>query len=206
MNSDGVIRVLPCTFEAAKHAVLNWHYSETMPAGKLVKYGVWDDRRFWGVVLFGRGATPRIGSPYDLKQTEVCELVRVALDAGHPFQTTQVVAAALSRLKIDNPGLRLVVSYADMNQGHAGTIYQAGNWIYEGKRSKADGNLVLFGKVTHRRTVGSKYGTSDLEWIRANVDPNAHVPRALPKHKYLFPLDRAMRRQVAKLYQPYPRA
>lgn len=176
-----------------------------MPSGKLVKYGVWDDRRFWGVVLFGRGATPQIGSPYALEQTEVCELVRVALDTGHPFPTTQVVAAAIARLKTDNPGLRLIVSYADTNQGHAGTIYQAGNWIYEGERSKADGSMVLFGKVTHRRTISSKYGTSDLEWIRANVDNAAYIPELLPKHKYLFPLDRAMRRQVDKLAKPYPR-
>lgn len=45
------------TYEATKYAVLNWHDSECMPAGKLVKVGAWEDGLFIGVVVFGLGAT-----------------------------------------------------------------------------------------------------------------------------------------------------
>ena len=31
-----------CTHEAAKHAVLRWHYSRAMPSAKLVRIGVWE--------------------------------------------------------------------------------------------------------------------------------------------------------------------
>ena len=31
------------------------------------------------------------------------------------------------------PGIRLLVSYADLNQGHEGKIYQASNWVFVGK-------------------------------------------------------------------------
>lgn len=39
-----------CSHEAAKHAVLRWHYSRAMPAAKLVRIGVWEDGRFVGAM------------------------------------------------------------------------------------------------------------------------------------------------------------
>ena len=32
-----------CSHDAAKHAVMRWHYSRQMPKAKLVKVGVWED-------------------------------------------------------------------------------------------------------------------------------------------------------------------
>lgn len=111
--------VAPCSHHAATHAVTRWHYSRRMPVGKLVKMGAWEEGRFIGAVLFGRGASPALGRRYGCSITEVCELVRVALTT-HVAPTTQVVAAALSCLKASNPGLRLVVSFADEAEGHLG--------------------------------------------------------------------------------------
>ena len=44
-------------------------------------------------------------------------------------------------------------------------------------------------------------------WLRLNVDPEARSITMPPKHRYLYPLDRAMRRQLAKqkIALPYPR-
>jgi hypothetical protein len=42
--SDKVdLKVDFCSYEAAKYAVEHWHYSKTMPAGKTVKIGAWED-------------------------------------------------------------------------------------------------------------------------------------------------------------------
>jgi hypothetical protein len=46
------------TYEAAKYACLNWHYSGTVPVGKLVKVGAWEDGKFIGVVIFSCGVRP----------------------------------------------------------------------------------------------------------------------------------------------------
>jgi hypothetical protein len=56
--------VAPCSHDAAKHAVMNWHYSRAMPTGKFVKLGVWEDSRFIGAVLFGRGPARQLGNPF----------------------------------------------------------------------------------------------------------------------------------------------
>ena len=68
-----------CSHEAARYSVLQWHYSKRMPIGRIVKFGVWEDGDFIGAILFARGASPHLGDKYGLQQTEVCELVRVAL-------------------------------------------------------------------------------------------------------------------------------
>lgn len=192
--SKADLRLDWCSHEAAKFAVEHWHYSRTMPAGKLVKVGVWEDGQFVGVVIFGRGANNHIGSGYGLSQIEVCELVRVAMTA-HKSPVTRVVSIAIKMMHSCSPGLRLIVSYADeQSQGHVGGIYQAGNWIYVGS-SQPQRELRLAGKVVHKRTGNSRYGT--IVGI-----PKSEV---LWKHKYLYPLDDDMRRQIEPLRKPYPK-
>lgn len=187
------LRVDWCSYEAAKYAVEKWHYSRVMPAGKTVKIGAWEGGVYIGAVVFSWGANNHIGSPYGLNQTEVCELVRVAL-SDHKSPVSQIVTAALRLLQGQSPGLRLIVSYADPEQGHNGAIYQAMNWLYVGSSCPQRETLRTDGSVMHKRTAHSLYGT--IKGLEAS--------RVLWKHKYLYPLDRAMRKQIAPLAQPYP--
>lgn len=181
------------THEAAKFAVEHWHYSQCLPAGKSVKVGVWEDGKFIGVVIFSRGATNHIGSPYGLEQTEVCELTRIALRQ-HQTPVSRIMSIAIKFLHRQSPGMRLVVSYADPLQGHHGGVYQANGWIYTGA-TKAQQGVIVNGKEMHKRSANAKFGTikglqkSEMKW----------------KHKYLMPLDKPMREQVEKLRQPYPK-
>jgi len=196
--------VAPCDIRAARHAIMKWHYSKTVPAGKLVKFGVWENQKFIGAVIFGRGATPHLGSPYGLQQTELCELVRVALDI-HESPVTQIVAESIRQLKQTNPGLRLIVSFADPDEGHHGGIYQAGNWIYNGTSPSAR-FFRIKGKKTHPRSVGAMGGVQSLEWVQKNLDPKAEIVLTAPKLRYLYPLDKPMRRKIAKMALPYMNA
>lgn len=203
------LRIDWCSYEAAKYAVEHWHYSGTMPAGKTVKIGVWEDEQFIGCVIFSRGANQYLGKMFELEQTGICELTRVALRT-HESPVSQIVAAALKMLKASSPGLRLVLSYADVDQGHHGGIYIAGNWIYLGKVQLNGGtpSFLIRGRVRHPRSIGSLYGkgAQNLDWLRANVDPKAKHVWKKGKHKFVYPLDKAMRRKVTPLLQPYPEA
>jgi hypothetical protein len=194
-----------CSHEAAKYAVEHWHYSKTMPAGKLVRIGVWEDGRFIGCVLFGRGAASNIARPYGLDQTKVVELVRVALTK-HESPVSRIVAIALRLLRKQSSGLRLIVSYADTDRGHHGGIYQAGGWIYTGVADAGDtAAFMIKGKRIHRRSIGAIGGTQSIAWVRSHLDRGASVVIAGGKHKYLYPLDQAMREQIAPLSKPYPK-
>ena len=182
-----------CSHAAAKYAVEHWHYSKTMPCGKLVKIGVYESGMFIGAVLFGRGANNHIGNPYGLGQTEVCELVRVALKK-HLSPVSKIVSISIQLLKKFCQDLRLIVSYADPLQGHAGIIYQAGNWVYTGK-SKAQPECLVNGQVIHKRTMFARFGSV------AGISKS----KITFKLKYLMPLDSAMREQIEPLRQPYPK-
>ena len=71
--------VAPVDAKAARYAVEHWHYSQRMPVGRSTYIGVWEDKRFVGVVIFGRGASPHLGTAYQLTPMECVELTRVAL-------------------------------------------------------------------------------------------------------------------------------
>lgn len=189
-----------CSHEAAKYAVEHWHYSRTMPVGKLVRVGVWENGRFIGCVIYGRGGNQFLGKQYGLEQVEVCELVRIALH-NHKTPVSQIAARSIKMLKIDNPGMRLIVSFADQRQGHNGGIYQAMNWVYVG-RGQDTFEFFHNGKWKHNREITSGAFGKARKIVNYSSLPKRESPG---KHKYLYPLDRAMRKQIASLAKPYPK-
>lgn len=194
------LRVDWCSHEAAKYAVMHWHYSKRMPMPPLLKIGVWEHDKFIGCVLFARGNTPTLGKPYGLDMLEVCELVRVALTR-HDAPVSKIVAMTIKLLRKQNPGLRLIVSFADPAEGHNGAIYQAMNWVYTGM-SVPDKSYFYQGRWQHSREIrGGAFGTA-----RKLANYSALPTKVVNgKHRYLYPLDRAMRRQIVPLAKPYPK-
>lgn len=194
-----------CSHDAAKHAVLWWHYSRQMPAAKLVRIGVWEHGRFVGVILYGSGANRHLARPFGLKPTEACELVRVALAPDRTYPTSRCLAISLKMLKRQSPGLQLVVSYADTKEGHLGIIYQATNWLYLGASTQP--YLRVRGKIEHPRSLYDRYGKGgqQIAWLRANVDPNAERVQMPPKLKYVYAFHRDLRQRLAEQAKPYPK-
>ena len=170
-----------CFRKAALFAVKVWHYSRTLPAGRLVCVGVWEGGVFVGVVIFGRGASSEIASPFGLQQSGVCELTRVALGP-HQAPTSKIVALAVRLLRRQSPGLRLIVSYADPEHGHHGGIYQAMNWQFIGTTNR-ESLIRLNGRLFHPRTVASRYRTRSIDWLRQHVAADAGHVRTLPKFR-----------------------
>ena len=91
-----MLKVDWATHEATKYACTHFHYSKSVPVGKLIKIGAWEDGQFIGVVIFSRGANKSIGSPYGLEQTECCELTRVAL-TNHKTFVSEILARCICR-------------------------------------------------------------------------------------------------------------
>lgn len=188
-----------CSHAAAKYAVEHWHYSRRMPVGKMVKVGVWEGGKFIGVLIFSWGANRHLAGQYGLDMTECAELVRVAL-TDHTAPVSRIGAIAARMLRRQSPGLRLLVSFADPANGHHGGVYQAMGWIYAGT-TESETRYALGGVTLMRRAyTGRGFGGK-----RSPLPPGA-VPFVSPgKHKYLHPLDDAMRAQLAPLAKPYPK-
>jgi hypothetical protein len=193
------------THEAAKYACVNWHYSGCLPAGKLVKVGAWENGKFIGVVLFARGANHNMSKPYGLGQDQCVELARVALNK-HNTPVSKIMMLAIKFLKKSNSGIRLIVSYADLDNGHHGGIYQATNWIYEGLFNVGSRQgFLINGRVRHNKSVHSMGVKQNIEAVRKHIDVNAKEVFTKGKHKYLMPLDAEMQVRIMPLSKPYPK-
>lgn len=183
-----------CSHEAAKYAVEKWHYSHRMPAGRNVYIGVWENEKYIGCILFGMGSgNSTNGTRYGLASShEMAELTRVALTK-HCAPVSRILSVAIRMLQKQSPGIRLIISMADPNVGHIGGIYQAGNWIYTGE-TKPDVMYFSKGEWVHHRTATARGSAKGL--------PFRYLP---PKHRYLYPLDTAIRTQIEPLRKPYPK-
>lgn len=180
-----------CSYEAAKYAAEHWHYSRCISKGRQNYVGVWEGGAFIGCIVFARSSSPSLGDSFGLTQWECLELTRVALRE-HESPVSRIMAIALRMLRGRNPGLRLVVSFADPRQDHHGGIYQATNWIYIGRSSPRREFLIA-----------GKWRTDVHAWkMRTDATPSRRIEG---KHKYLMPLDDAMRAQIAPLARPYPK-
>jgi|GEM_PF-297061 len=205
MSTKPTLRLDWCSHEAAKYAVEHWHYSRTMPLGGLVKVGVWEDEQFIGCVLFAQGNNQYQGASFGLTLFQVCELCRVALNQ-HQSPVTRIVSLALRFLKQRCPGIRVVVSYADPEQGHHGGIYQGGNWTYVGTGGSTEAFFDASGKRIHTRTAAPNGNKKQFgRNTSRHQSPVATRVALQPKYKYLYPLDDEMRAQIAPLAKPYPK-
>lgn len=186
------MRLQKASSKAIKYAIMNWHYSKIVPICQC-SFSVFNNANEWcGVICYSLGANKNISNPYGLTQGSVCELVRVALN-GKQESTSKAVSLSISLLKKKCPIIKLIVSYADTEQGHCGTLYQATNWYYTGA---SRGSVPLLnGKKIHKRTYSSVHGSySGVTMIRTK-----------DKHKYIYPLDKSLIPLCMSLSKPYPK-
>lgn len=194
-----------CSNKAARYACEHWHYSKAMPTPPLISIGVWENDKFIGCILFSRGANAHIGDPYKLSVYEVCELTRVALTE-HDAPVSKMISIAIKMIKRKEKKMRLVVSYADANEGHHGGIYQAGNWLYAGRTAPSYKYQDRTGRIWHSRQVspdGYKKQYGEKRKVVKTTDCTKLWQEG--KFRYLMPLDDDMRKQIEHLRQPYPK-
>lgn len=190
------------TREAIKYACLQFHYAKAVPSSPYA-YNVYNENGEWcGVVIFGPGASPNLGVSVGLNQGEYLELVRVALNGKQPC-TSEVVAACLRQVHKDAPEVKIIISFADKDQNHFWTIYQATNWIYLGdfgvKRAQS---YIINGKKYHNKTIHDR-GLSKDQLLK--IDPNMVEVSSLGKRKYIWVFDKRLRKEWQKKAMPYPK-
>lgn len=164
--------------------------------GAIQSLGVFEGGRFVGVIVFGKGATSALVKRYGYEQHQGCELVRVAFAADHKTPVSRSLGIALRLLRRQNPGLELVVTFADPTRHHGG-IYQATGWVYSGLTS-ASTEYVVDGVQHHGRAFRHLGIPED--------DPRVTKVLGTAKHRYLYPLTPQAKQVAEKFRLPYPRA
>ena len=141
----------------AKPFVISWHYSKSLP-GCRHYFGLFRDDILIGVAAFGEPAMRHQAKCYDCD----LELRRLCLINDTPKNAeSRFISLALKELK--KKGYSAILSLADPEHGHAGTIYRASNFEYLGtERGGGSRLIVIDGVEIHSRSAFAKYGISGV--------------------------------------------
>lgn len=134
-----------------------WHYSGSIN-GCIADYcyGLYDQDDLIGAMFFGRMAMANQWRRFSADPGNVIELRRLCCIDDTPKNTeSYFIGRALRLLRIDW-GAGVVVSYADKEYSHNGTIYRASNFMMVGEIPGA--KVILYnGKRYHDKTIRTKY-------------------------------------------------
>ena len=149
--------------------------------------------RIVGVVIYGTPSSSplREGICGKDESFNVLELTRLWIEDSTPKNTeSYLIGNTLSLVDKE-----IIVSYAEIEQGHLGIVYQATNWIYTGLSAKRT-NWTIEGVDKHCQTIADKYTSKELH--EKYGDKFKIVPRPR-KHRYIFfNADRRRKRELIK--------
>jgi hypothetical protein len=133
-----------------------------------------------GVIIYGTpsSAPLRSGICGMDEKNNVIELTRLWIsDCAPKNSESYLIGNTIKR--VDK---QIIVSYAEIDQGHSGVIYQATNWIYTGLSAKRT-NWTIEGIDKHCQTIADKYTSSEIKAIYGDKFNLQDRPR---KHRYVY--------------------
>ena len=109
--------------------LLNIHYAKRLPSISFA-YGLFDGDELIGVITYGSPASPSLckGIAGEQNRSLVIELNRLCLKYNRKNEASFLVANSIKML----PKPKIIVSYSDSAQNHAGIVYQASNFLFTG--------------------------------------------------------------------------
>lgn len=133
-----------------------------------------------GVVIYGTPSSSslRSGICGPEEKNNVIELTRLWIKDGTPKNTESFLIGNTIK-KVDK---EIIVSYAEIQQGHTGIVYQATNWIYTGLSAKRT-NWTIEGVSKHCQTIADKYTAKEIRDIYGDKFSLVDRPR---KHRYVY--------------------
>lgn len=191
----------------AEDMIIKYHYTHAWTSCRYalgVYYteensNTFGDQQLIGCVIYGHpvGAKAATSICEGLTKDNALELTRLFIHDGYG---SNIESYALSQsfkwLKEHNKDIKLLISYADSGQMHLGGIYQATNWIYQGKTS----DIALMPNFDisvqkdpfdwiHSRTVSSRWKSNNLEHLKRVIGKEGYTEfwrrKASDKHRYI---------------------
>ena len=185
----------------AKQLIILHHYSHAWTFGSCVHaLGLFRNGIVVGVAVYGwpvgRNVSQSI-SP-EINDGEVLELTRLWVNDSEGKNTESwFLGQTFKWMKEHDKKIKVLISYSDPNAGHVGTIYQATNWLYQGRGT--DDHWYKIGKeIIHPRTVHKRYGTRAIDKLKEIV-PEVELVEVETKYRYIYILtDKKERKKIVK--------
>lgn len=185
-------KVIPCTRNHISDFIIKNHYSGSINGcSASYCFALMSGDKMIGAAFFGRLAMVNQWKPYAEKEQDVIELRRLCCIDETPKNTESFFIGAMLRWLKKNTDLKCVLSYADEEHGHVGTIYRASNFKYLGKTAGAP-VIIYKGKQYHDKALRTKYNGKLKPFSQRLKDAydrgEAMKKKTAGKHIYLYKL------------------
>lgn len=193
-------------FRLAKDIIIKYHYSHAFPAAELC-LGFYVDGKLNTVIVYGKSATSKMADSLPGKYLELVRLF--SFDWAGKNMESYCIGKSIKYIQKNHNDIKVLVSFADPEQGHNGTIYQATNWLYCGK-SQPDEWYIVDGEKIHPRSMVARYGTRGEKKLH-QLGIKYERKKLHGKHRYIYILgknkkeNKKLKQELQYELLPYPR-
>jgi len=199
------LTVGPVDYQLANDLIARKHYLGR-PGSTSEAFGLFSGLEIIGAITFGtimrKNAAAICG---DVWADRVMELTRLWVSDDFGVNTeSRFIGRSIKLLRDLRPQTAILLSYADSEHGHVGTIYQATNWLYTGYSTK--GSFIDDeGERIHARTLRDSRRGATVE-----TTGSYKWKASLPKHRYVMFLgSQSQKKQLRNAFRwevlPYPK-
>lgn len=165
--------------------ILGIHYAKRWPSITF-RYGLFNNGELVGVITYGTppSAPLKVGIAGVEYAQDVLELNRLCLKYNIPNEASMLVSASLKLLPKD----KIIISFADTEQGHVGTVYQACNFTYHGLSAIRTNWKVKGKEHLHGQTVADEFRgvPNRAAAMRAKYGDAFYLEVRPRKHRYIY--------------------
>lgn len=178
------MNVYPLKHEEVEPWILKKHYAKRMCPISYA-FGLYKEENLVGIITYGvpSSSTLRNGICGEKFSENVIELNRLCCENNKNYASI-LVGRSLQML----PKPKIVVSYADTEQGHVGYVYQATNFIYTGLSEKRTDWKIKGMEHLHGATVAdmSRGQENRAKWMREKFGDDFYLQERSRKHRYIY--------------------
>lgn len=171
-------------YAQAMEMVVEYHYLHRKAPASFC-YGLFDEMgQMVGTVVYGKPASPSLckGVAGPEESSRVMELTRLWIADITPKNAESFLIG--QSLKMLPAEYDIIVSFAEIQAGHVGTVYQATNWLYTGKSDRHVEWKIAGESGKHSRHLLDEYGgVNKAKEILGDKLIRGERPR---KHRYVM--------------------
>ena len=174
-------KVYPVSRKTAIPMIVDKHYMKRIPPIS-VAFGLFKEEKLLGIITYGISAstTLRRGVCGEKNADNVYELTRLWISDDAPFNGESFLISQ-SIQKLDK---EIIVTYAEIEQGHLGIVYQASNFFYCGLSSKFTDPRVKGLEHQHHTTYAR--GLNKQQLVEKYGEDNIYYIDRPRKHRYVY--------------------
>ena len=165
--------------------ILGIHYAKRFPSVSYA-YGLFLYGEMVGCVTYGTPASPplRNGLAGKENSSSVLELNRLCLRYNLKNEASKLVGGSIRML----PKEKIIISFADTEQGHNGIVYQACNFTYHGLSAKRTDWKVRGKEHLHGQTIADEFRgmKNRAQAMRDKYGDDFYLHPRSRKHRYIF--------------------